>query len=370
MRFQLYEAPICKDIHAREVIDKAKYILSTAPDAVRNVPMALNAMNMQYRPSFNNLVLLGAPGGGKTEIARSIAILSGWNIYQIGEEQLNRIGSQRNHSTAHYMNILSIVEEDENKAIIIFDEMNGLLENHDSAHHDTDTLSRAIWKSLSKNSENKNIFFISTMNRMDRIPIQLKDRLLYSVVKIDGFGSLDDANTCLLRSLRVPEYSLSQDDSTYLLQRFEPLNIRYPRNIELLAQAIKYRSFCSVGNCVDAIAISRASIDSVFNERLLISEEIKLNKTHESDEERRHKESMQLQKEQMVMRKEDREIENKKWVLSHQLSAAGMYMSEHTRQPHNRKRFEEIDRVVNEAFCFDINKIKEEGTQVASCLIM
>ena len=57
-------------------------------------------------------------------------------------------------------------------------------------------------------------------------------------------------------------------------------------------------------------------------------------------------------------------------MLSHQLSAAGMYMSEHTRQPHNRKRFEEIDRVVNEAFCFDINKIKEEGTQVASCLIM
>lgn len=280
------------------ILEKYRRILSNAPEVIRNLPDVLNTMNLNVRPPHNMLVLLGETGVGKTAMMYSIlfTLEPEWSVEIIGIEELRLLESNRYTATAKFKEIMRWIESKNTKTIVVFDEMNRLLENYENPHYDTDGLSTLIWQTLDRCTWNPNIFFIATMSRMDRIPQQLQERLMDSAVEIKSLSSQNDADACLIGFIRDSGAHISDENLAYLLEKFGAMGMRKPRSIESLGGAICYRASCKNGQNT-SLCITKECIDDAIDNHMRMIEVVKPGRKPEADDERRHKEHMKSSKE-------------------------------------------------------------------------
>ena len=276
--------------------EEAEYILSFLQPQIQTLPRRINAMNIGLRGSANAIVLLGESGNGKSDAMEAIAALldPDWSIHRIKERDLHKHAGARGDSTVQFNKLLHAMRQGSGKNFIIMDELNGYLEHFASEHHDTDTFSRTFWEMLDEHLKKPEYFLIGSVNEFDKVPQQVKTRLIDCIFDIPGFTTPEHLSACLrkIQSNR-PEFFMQDGNNDYLLQQFTELGVRTARSTRSLMYSV-FGEAATFAQDYNHIPVQRAHIDEAIARHKRIAIKIKYGQDVLSDEERRHRENQEM----------------------------------------------------------------------------
>src|ERR1700761_574312 len=192
-----------EDDLTREEVEELEFVFECSPKRAQIIVEHLKdphyfPHNRDYRSAY----FVGEPGSGKTSMARAVAhkmSKEGWNYIFIPSTEL--LGEYRNQTAISLKNKLESAIKSRIPTIIIIDELNRLLENTESKHHDTDTAATALWLFLDRQRNNENFFLIGTMNRVTKLPKPFKDRILIDIIMFPKIEDPKVKNTIFRRSI-------------------------------------------------------------------------------------------------------------------------------------------------------------------------
>lgn len=286
--------------------------------------------DLQCLPGDENrtAIFFGGPGTGKTIMAKAIVykmMQQGWKCTILSSTSL--IGEYRNQTSIKLAKELEIASKSQRPVIIVIDELNRLLENAESKHHDTDTTATALWTFLDKQKGNKNFFLIGTMNRIHRLPQPYKNRILVDCIH---FPNVDDSaiKNKLLRTILINK-KLQLDEEvtdTFLNEELQRIGSCTGRDLDNISRALGKKIRINNPNKDSAFIVTKSSISQVINEYLAIKAQIRYDFEDETDEERQeryHVENLKLQEkhheDQMRLQKENQDMQEKHFVQQHML---------------------------------------------------
>jgi AAA+ superfamily predicted ATPase len=275
--------------------------------------------NEEYRSAF----FVGEPGTGKTTMARAIAhkmSQAGWNCKFLSSTQL--LGNFRNQTAIRLQQELESAVSSNKPTIIIIDELNRLLENTDSKHHDTDATATALWTFLDRQSNNKNFFFIGTMNRINKLPKPFKDRIISDYIEFEFPTDPTIKSNIVRRNLTTQHTQIDPEvTDEFLCKELEKMGPCSGRNLKKISNAVCRVQKMDTPNTSSPLVIKKAVISKVVNDFIHRRKKIEYDLKEETDEERQeryHNESINLQKkyheEQMRFQKENQDMQERHFV--------------------------------------------------------
>lgn len=167
----------CKRVEGSSLLEM-KQVYECAPPFIKGTVEHLKDPGYYQpngAPEYRFLMLHGSSGSGKSTLAKAMALYAGWDLefttpadYQSGHrgESANKLREK----------VTEIILRNA-PTVLVIDEINQLLENTDSKHHDTDATSKELWTTMDKIHGNTKVFIIGTANRLDKIPQQIKTRI-------------------------------------------------------------------------------------------------------------------------------------------------------------------------------------------------
>ena len=283
--------PFC--IHAADT-DMYDMVLASAPVEVQALPDVLKDPKERADYPYNCMALVGPPGVGKTTMAHAVAHKAGWDACFISNGHLS--DKYRNASSRKLQDMFEGVVLGGEKTVVILDEFNAMVENYDSANHDTDALSRTIWSFLDDQQDNNNLFVIATMNRINKIPVEMKERLLGTVVQVDNLKDVPRMKMCFLKHMLSDNLTISDEIKPYIAEKFAKLEINNPRRIAKCAQIIKRYALDRTKE--RPVELTRALVDCGFDKYKRNVGIMDFDRKDISDEERRFQAAQELQRSQ------------------------------------------------------------------------
>lgn len=252
--------------------------------------------NEEYRATF----FTGEPGCGKTTMAQAIGYRMkqhGWNYVFISSTSLLR--DYRNQTTTQLNKVLQAAVSSSKPTIIVIDELNRLLENADSKHHDTDTTGADLWMFLDKQRKNPNFFFIGTMNRITKLPKPLKSRVLSDYIEFEMINDIA-IQSAFFRECLTPKKSHLDNDITdkFLTEELQKINLYSFRDIKKTAAAIHRLQRQTTPPKDGALIIKKETITKTIDQHKQRKEKIQYDFEDETDEQRQeryHKENQSMQ---------------------------------------------------------------------------
>lgn len=243
-----------------------------------------------YSVRMNLLLLVGIPGVGKTTLAKAIACELG-NCFFVTSGDL--LAEHRNATSERLKNIVNSILNERGKKILVLDEINKLLENYTSEYKDASETASTLWEIMDAQKDNLDFFLIATANESKKLPIQIQDRFGMSVIGIQRPTNRERRALIveLLSRVKMRKHELFEQ----YIDRLVELTENYtPRELlHLVGQAEKKARLFDNKNPVlrkesfeQAFQVRNAKYQQFWNHTLPISEE-----------ERRHKESLNQQKE-------------------------------------------------------------------------
>lgn len=283
-------------------IEEMERVFSTSPQEAQFIIKYLqNPQLFRLTQDYRSATFVGEPGTGKTTMAKAIAYKmskEGWECKFLSSTSL--LGEYRNQTSIQLQKELQAIETSKKPTILIIDELNRLLENSNSKHHDTDTIATALWTFLDKNKDNKNFFFIGTMNRANKLPKAYKSRIILDYIEFPLVNNPIFKNQFIRRELTSENTQLETEiTDDFLDKELEKMNICSARDLKNLSNAIYKRSFMAEDTPLqDKVIIKKATITDVINQYVQNKNKLDFDTEEETDEERQnrhHKENLDMQ---------------------------------------------------------------------------
>lgn len=348
--------------------------------------------------SYRSVVFVGEPGTGKTVTAKAIAHQMkkhNWQYRFLPSTSL--LGEHRNQSARMLQKELEDISKSKKPTILIIDELNLLMENSESKNHDTDATAKALWMFLDTQKDNKNFFFIGTMNRINKLPKPYKNRILFDYIKFPLMTDPAIKSKLLRDYLTNPYTQLDKEvTDTFLTQEIEKIGDSSGRDLENILKAICRKSKMDQKTPSSPLIIKQAAVTYIVDQYVRKKIESDYDIIEETDEERHnrhHRENLamqdrhfvQQQKIQMIMHnnqyvniKKHTNIGKKVYVSSdetiheHGISAAGIEEINNTISDEQNEIYNDTMKATNkrkadeEAMRIAMEKAAEEAAQAAA----
>jgi AAA+ superfamily predicted ATPase len=327
---QSFESTKKADILSEQEVEEMELVFESSPEKAQDIVKHLQ--DADYFPCSENYraaFFVGESGSGKTRMAEIIAhkmTQEGWEYKIIPSTSF--LGEYRNQTAIQLQKELEAIASSHKPTILIIDELHRLLENASSKHHDTDSTSTVLWTFLDKQAGNKNFFFIGTMNRINKLPKPLKDRMLYGYIPFSLITDSAFKNKLLRRNLTTSATYLDEEvTDVFLDEELEKIGPCSGRNLKLISLNIL---MMHKGNKEKRpVRIQKEYIARAMREYMHAKAAMEYDVEDETDEERQerhHKETMsqqeKYQQEQMQFQKEGRELDQKQLILQQRLQVS------------------------------------------------
>ncbi len=281
-------------------IEEMEFVFKYSPQEAQSIINYLQDPN--YFPGIKNyraIFFVGEPGTGKSITAKAIAykmIQEGWEYKIISSTSL--LGEYRNQTSVRLENELEKIRTSNKPTILIIDELNQLLENSNSTHHDTDTVSKSLWSFLDKQKSNNNFCLIGTMNRINKIPQQVKSRVYF--IEFDLMTDPKIKNNIIRRNLTNQKTKINPEvTDDFLDKELEKIFPYSGRELEKISDEILIKS--KLSNIKSSIVnINKDSISQGIATYLRKKTKEEYDIKEETDEERQnryHQETLKMHKE-------------------------------------------------------------------------
>ena len=293
------ETPKKADIFSEQDVEEMELVFESSPEKAQDIVRHLQ--DADYLPCSENYraaFFVGAPGSGKTRMAEIIGhkmTQEGWEYKIIPSTSF--LGEYRNQTAIQLGKELEAIALSHKPTILIIDELHHLLENASSKHHDTDATSKVLWTFLDKQAGNKNFFFIGTMNRANKLPKPLKDRMLSGYIPFFLLTDSAFKKRLLRRNLTTPATYLDEEvTDAFLDEELDKIGPCSGRNLKLISLNIL---MMHKGNKERRpVRIQKEYIARAMNEYMSDKAAMEYDVEDETDEERQerhHKETMMQQ---------------------------------------------------------------------------
>jgi len=282
-------------------IEEMQRVLKTSPEEAKFIVKYLQNPEFALIQDYRSATFVGEPGTGKTTTAKAIGhemSKHGWEVKFLSSTSL--LGEYRNQTSIQLQKELQAIEASKKPTILIIDELNRLLENSNSKHHDTDMIATALWAFLDKNRGNKNFFFIGTMNRANKLPKAYKSRILLDYIEFPMVSNSKFKSEFIRRELTRTKITLDSEITDIFLDiELKKMGICSERDLKNLSDAIYKRSVMT-GTIPthDKMIIKKATITHVINQYIQNKSKLDYDTEDETDEEREnryHKENLEMQ---------------------------------------------------------------------------
>lgn len=126
-------------------------------------------------------VLVGAPGVGKSTLAKAIALKCGLHYTFVS---LQLLSNQYQHSgQSNLTNILGPLSQQKETRVIILDELQTIVKKRNKDDYDMEA-AEALWKYLDTFKKKKNFLVIATANELKILPEQVRTRIKSGIHEI------------------------------------------------------------------------------------------------------------------------------------------------------------------------------------------
>ncbi len=261
-----------------------------APDEVKTIVAHLKDPNYLNKPVFRSAFFIGETGTGKSTLAMAIAYKSGRELKPFSGTDFN--GENRNNTALNLqgdLEAIASIASTGNPVVVVIDEINRLLENAESVHHDTDTSSAALWTFLDRQRGNHNFFLIGTMNRVDKLPPPMKSRIMMRCIKLVPIADPKKKTQFFLLHLLSPICQLHEEvNETFLNEQWSQLPVAAGRYLEELALKVTIVCARNKVGC-GPMVVNKQHILMAFEKLKQIYPEFKLDAKNETDEEMRER---------------------------------------------------------------------------------
>jgi len=286
-------------------IKELELVLNYAPDDALTIINHLKDPSFLDRKSYRASIFYGQPGTGKSTIAKAIAYKmqkdAGWKNQFIPSTSL--IGEYRNQTTVHLNTLFKKITQSTKPQLLIIDEFNQLLENDESESYDTDGTSKAIWMFLDQQAGNHNFFLIGITNRIDKFPQALKSRIRFRCIAFESSMGTAIRNTIFRNRCTSQFCQLDASiDDDYLTEQLTQLQNCVGRDLDEFAGNLKsiYRRHDKISKIM---IITKEHFAEALQEDKKTCKVMKYNEARETEEERRHKENIEIQKKGLALQK-------------------------------------------------------------------
>lgn len=295
--------PITQSLVFSEIdIEEMKLVLRTSPTEAQFIITYLqNPTSFQLPQDYRSVTFVGEPGTGKTTTAKAIGYemnKQGWECKFLSSTSL--LGEYRNQTSIQLQKELNAIEASKKPTILIIDELNRLLENSNSKHHDTDTIATTLWTFLDKHRDNKNFFFIGTMNRANKLPKAYKSRILVDYIEFPLVSNPKFKSEFIRRELTTKNTMLGAEiTNEFLDKELEKMGICSPRDLRNISNRIhKISQMTKTTPITNKMVINKAAITNAMDRYIEAKIKLDYDDEEETDEERQnrhHKENLNMQ---------------------------------------------------------------------------
>lgn len=269
-----------------------------APPKLKAIVEFLKNRERVNRPEYNCHFITGHPGVGKTTVAKAIPFMAKWQCVFRTASELE--GTGRNQASEKLLALLNAVITKNKNSVVIIDEINQLLENAESENHDTASTSKSLWTFLDKQHGNKKFFLIGTLNRMEKLPQQIKSRVLGQSTKM-----VMPKSESFITDLIMSEFNRSKVIVTFRLNGSALKTIQDTVKPKSIRDVQQFVNSCVMGALADAgptdeVRVHQGHIYDAMREIEEMKKDMKYEEQIDTDEERRHKENIQMHERQFV----------------------------------------------------------------------
>jgi AAA+ superfamily predicted ATPase len=305
--------PIAQQPPFNEVdIKEMTFVFAKSPKAAQCIVNHLqDPLYFPLNENYRSAIFVGEPGTGKTATAKAIAhkmAEKGWEYKFIPSTLF--LGEHRNKTAILLQNELEAIKKSKKKTILIIDELNLLMENSESKNHDTDATAKALWIFIDQQKDNKDFFFIGTMNRANKLPQAYKSRIIFDYIKFPLIHDIQFKTEFIRTTLTTQKTELDAEvTDAFLNKELEKMGSCSGRDLKNISSAIcrtnkmNFPAASASTNAPPVMVIKKAAIITAIDQYVKNKIELDYDIKEETDEERQnrhHKENREAHERQFV----------------------------------------------------------------------
>jgi SpoVK/Ycf46/Vps4 family AAA+-type ATPase len=211
-------------------------------------------------------------------------IQAGWHYRFIPSTSL--LGKDSTETARQLENELKAANLSEQPIILVVDEINRLLENKNTTHHNDDFSASVLWMFLDKQKKNNNFFLIGTMNRIHTLPKSVKDRMFGNCILFPPLSDAGKKRELLYKKFTANSIYLEKEiTDAFLDEELAKIGICSAGSINIIAQSIcRMHKKDSQGK---NIPLKKEYISRAINNYTNLKSLMKYEEKEETDQERK-----------------------------------------------------------------------------------